>query len=406
MADDPVKAQYEVYPYPARDPRDETKRLITGSPSHLPEVAHWLFAGRLPQDRPMRILVAGGGTGDALTMIAQQTADAGIAAEIVYLDLSEAARAIAEARVAARGLGDRVAFRTGSLLDAPTLGPFDYIDCCGVLHHLPEPQAGFQALAGALAPGGGIGIMVYGRLGRTGVYETQAALRLLRREGDDPKRQVGLAKRYLAALPATNRLKRNPLVQDHKDGGDAGLYDLLLHSTDRAYTVPELEAEIDAAGLRTVTYIDPARYVPETYTREQDLRGRAATLSPAARAAVAEAMAGNMPIHIAYLIRADRTDDPVAGISDDAVPGFRDRETEAEFRAMPKGAPALPVAVDGLSLKIPLPPDAKAILDGIDGRRSVADLRARHPSARFDASFAAVFAALNGFSRLFLKAGP
>jgi hypothetical protein len=44
--DDPVLAQYEAYPYPARDPRDEAERLITGSPSHLAEVNHYLFAGR------------------------------------------------------------------------------------------------------------------------------------------------------------------------------------------------------------------------------------------------------------------------------------------------------------------------------------------------------------------------
>jgi hypothetical protein len=42
---DSVKRQYEAYPYPARDPRDEKKRLITGSPSHLTELTHWLFGG-------------------------------------------------------------------------------------------------------------------------------------------------------------------------------------------------------------------------------------------------------------------------------------------------------------------------------------------------------------------------
>ncbi|MBO6836803.1 MAG: class I SAM-dependent methyltransferase, partial [Alphaproteobacteria bacterium] len=179
MAVDPVRTQYETYPYPARDPKDEAKRLITGSPSHLRELTHWLFAGRLPQDRPFRVLVAGGGSGDALTMLAQQTADAGIDADIHYVDLSEATRKIAEARIAARGLTERVTFRTGSLLAAAEWGPFDYIDCCGVLHHLPVPQDGFRALAAALAPQGGMGVMVYGETGRTGVYETQAALRLL-----------------------------------------------------------------------------------------------------------------------------------------------------------------------------------------------------------------------------------
>ena len=35
-----LAAQYEAYPYPARDPRDEAKRLVVGSPSHLREIDH------------------------------------------------------------------------------------------------------------------------------------------------------------------------------------------------------------------------------------------------------------------------------------------------------------------------------------------------------------------------------
>lgn len=408
MTDETVKAQYETYPYPARDPRDERKRLITGSPSHLPELSHWLFAGRPPTDRPFRVLVAGGGTGDGLTMLAQQTADAGIDAEITYVDLSEATRAIAEARIAARGLTKRVTFLTGSLLDAADWGPFDYIDCCGVLHHLPVPGDGFKALRAALAPDGGMGIMVYGRYGRTGVYETQTALRLLADPDEAPTRQVGLAKRYLNVLPPTNRFVRNPHLGDHKKGGDAGLYDLLLHSTDRAYTVPELEAEIEAAGLRRVTYIDPARYAPESYTREPDLRRRAARLNAGDRAALAEAMAGNISVHIAYLTRDDRETDSIAEIAPGMVPVFRDPRTKAEFDAMPPGAKILPVELDGAALAAPLPRAAKPILSLVDGTRSLEDIRVALPACPPWEDFAieveALVGALTGFSKLFLRA--
>ena len=72
---DEVRAQYESLPYPARDPRDEAIRLITGTPSHVLEINHYLFAGRLNFARPFRALVAGGGTGDACIMLAQQLAD-------------------------------------------------------------------------------------------------------------------------------------------------------------------------------------------------------------------------------------------------------------------------------------------------------------------------------------------
>ena len=170
-ADRGLAAQYEAYPYPARDPRDESRRLVIGSPSHLREIDHWVFGAARPAARALRVLVAGGGTGDGTIMLAQQLADSGRPGEILYLDRSDAARAVAEARAAARGLGS-IRFQAGSLLDLPGsgLGPFDYIDCCGVLHHLPDPEAGLAALGSVLAPGGGLGLMLYAPHGRTGVY--------------------------------------------------------------------------------------------------------------------------------------------------------------------------------------------------------------------------------------------
>src|SRR6185503_18891719 len=175
---DEVRAQYEALPYPPRDPREEAVRLITGTPSHILEVNHYLFAGRLNFNRPFRALVAGGGTGDACIMLAQQLADRRCPGEVVYLDLSTASREICEARANIRGLRN-ITFHTGSLLDLPTMnvGQFDYIDCTGVLHHLPDPSAGLAALVSVLQPDGGIGVMLYGQYGRSGVYPLQEMLR-------------------------------------------------------------------------------------------------------------------------------------------------------------------------------------------------------------------------------------
>ncbi|MGB0499471.1 MAG: class I SAM-dependent methyltransferase, partial [Rubricella sp.] len=236
---DRVREQYEAYPYPARDPADERRRLIVGSPSDPVEIDHFLFAGRHDwQARPARILVAGGGTGDALVQIAAKFAAAKVPCEITYLDLSVASRRIAEARIAMRGLQAMVAFHTESLLEAPRFGPFDYIDCTGVLHHLPDPQAGFDALAQALAPEGGLGLMVYAPHGRTGVYPLQEAFGALMPDQPAAERLTA-ARAILKDLPDGHPFRRNPHLVDHEQS-DAGLYDLLLHSRDRPFTVPEL----------------------------------------------------------------------------------------------------------------------------------------------------------------------
>ena len=143
--------QYELYPYPPRDPRAETSRLLTGSPSHIAEINHYIFAGKRDFTKPFRALIAGGGTGDGAVMLAQQLADIGDKGHVVYLDLSASATNIAKSRARVRGLKN-IKFLQGSLLDVATLcePPFDYIDCCGVLHHLDNPSEGLESLTNVL----------------------------------------------------------------------------------------------------------------------------------------------------------------------------------------------------------------------------------------------------------------
>ena len=243
-------AQYEAYPYPERDPRDEAKRLVVGSPSHLREIDHWVFGAARPADRPLRVLVAGCGTGDAAIMLAAQMRRAGRPGHLTCIDRSERALDIARARAAARGL-NTLSFQRRSLLElpAPDLGPFDYIDCCGVLHHLPDPPATLRALERSLAPGGGIGLMVYAPHGRTGVYMLQEALALLAPAGEPPPARLDVARRVMRHLPATAWLRANANFADHLTGGDAGLYDLLLNPRDVAYTIADVLTLLDQAGL-------------------------------------------------------------------------------------------------------------------------------------------------------------
>jgi ubiquinone/menaquinone biosynthesis C-methylase UbiE len=417
MQDDPVRQQYEHLPYPARDPRDEAKRLIEGSPSHLLEINHYLYAGARDFAQPFRALVAGGGTGDGLIMLAQHLKDKGCPAEIVYLDLSKASRAIAEERAKARGLSS-ITFLTGSLLELPRLdlGRFDYIDCCGVLHHLADPAAGLAALAGVLAPDGGMGVMVYGALGRTGVYPMQAMLKTLADHAPapalTPAAQLATARDLLRQLPATNWLRRNPAIGDHLSGGDAALHDLLLHARDRAYEVAELAALVQGAGLEIVTFIEPWRYDPASYLDDPGLLRRLDRLDPIARAGFAERLAGNLKRHIVYLVRQGRAQACVARPDDRGmVPVLR--AGSGAFATALGGRSSLKVTVDGLELRMPVPPHAAAILAAIDGRRTIADLHqalagevaALRSWDAFKPAFDRVHATFNKLNRLFLQRG-
>ncbi|NDH60811.1 MAG: class I SAM-dependent methyltransferase [Alphaproteobacteria bacterium] len=368
-----VRAQYEALPYPPRDPRDEAIRLITGTPSHVLEINHYLFAGRLNFTRPFRALVAGGGTGDACIMLAQQLADRRCPGEVVYLDLSTASRQICEGRAKARGLRN-IQFVTGSLLDLPqmNIGQFDYIDCTGVLHHLPEPDVGMRAIASVLQPDGGIGVMLYGEYGRSGVYPLQEMLRTLAPPSMALEDRLAMAKRLIRFLPTTNLFRRNPYLNDHVTGGDAGLYDLLLHSCDRAFTVPDIGKMAATAGLRVVAFLEPVRYEPATYMSDPVISRQMSSLPLLERAAFAERLAGNLRTHVFYASRAGF--DTVARPEDtSAIPVLRDMDAQKLAAGLQPGSPLI-ANLDGFPWRAQLPSLAPRIIAQIDGRKTVAEI--------------------------------
>ncbi len=371
-----LAAQYEAYPYPQRDPRDEAKRLVIGSPSHLREIDHWVFGATRSRATPLRALVAGGGTGDGTIMLATHLARAGRPGGVTYLDRSAAAMAVAQARANARKL-DNIAWRHGSLLDLPGsgLGPFDYIDCCGVLHHLPDPAAGLDALLSVLAPGGGLGLMVYAPHGRTGVYMLQDALRLLAPQDEAPAVRLDVAKRVMRHLPESAWLRFNRAFSDHISGGDAGLYDLLLNPRDRAFDIPRLFDFLGAAGLEVRCLLEPLRYDPAMYLPDPKLRARMAGLDPVARAALAEALTGNMSTHVVYCVRAVDAGAVADPLDPAAVPVAREMPA-AEIARNIRPDSTLAFLFDGLRVPVALPALAVPILNQIDGVRSVGEIAA------------------------------
>jgi SAM-dependent methyltransferase len=390
---DPVAAQYEAYPYPERDPKEETRRLLTGTPSDPLEIDHFLYGGKRDWSQPFRALIAGGGTGDALVMLAQLLSDAGCPAEIVYLDLSKASREIAEARIAARGLSN-VIFETGDLTGAASMGPFDYIDCCGVLHHLPDPQAGFDTLAAALTEGGGLGAMVYAPYGRTGVFPLQEALAALT-DRLPPQEKVAAARDVLDRLPETNWFLKNALLGDHRQS-DAGLYDLLLHARDRPFRADEVMASVERAGLSFISFVEPARYDPATWIGEA--AAPAKDLPSAARAALAERLAGGIKTHVFYAAKGrPRT----AAMKPDARPrlrGFNPRELAQTVSAGRKAF----VTRDGARHRLALAPAAAPLLAMLDGTKTLGEVAAARKLDwfAFSAAFAPAARALSGWGML------
>ena len=222
------------------------------------------FEGRVDVWRKsdLRILDAGGGTGDCTLTFAEQLQRFNAGARVVHLDLSAKSQEVARARAQHQGLLHLIQFVHGSLLDEElmaSLGDFDFIQCTGVLHHLIRPADGLSKLQGVLRPGGAMGLMVYGALGRTGVYDVQDIMRGVSSPIDDEADEVKHVKALLKALPASSRVRKSGVWHAveavDQAGNDAEIYDLFLHSQDRPYTVDELYEWVERdVGMRIVGF--------------------------------------------------------------------------------------------------------------------------------------------------------
>jgi SAM-dependent methyltransferase len=92
---------------------------------------------------------------------------------VVALDLSAAVEA---AFANTRHLGN-VHVVQADIHRPPVKPVFDYAFSVGVLHHLPDPERGFQALVSKLRPGGSISAWVYGREGNGWIVHIVTPLR-------------------------------------------------------------------------------------------------------------------------------------------------------------------------------------------------------------------------------------
>jgi SAM-dependent methyltransferase len=382
-----VRQQYEDLPYPPRDPKDEKSRLIRTWLDALPMINHYCFAGKQDFRDRFRVLVAGGGTGDATIFLAEQLRRTN--AEIVHLDLSKASIEVARQRARVRGL-DNITWVNESLLALPALGlaPFDYINCSGVLHHLADPDAGLRALLAVLKEAGALGIMVYAQHGRAGVYQMQALMRLINQNEPDAARKIANTRDVLTSLPATNWFKRGEadLYHDHKNLGDAGLYDLLLHTQDRAYTTEELYAWFgDQHGLHLqLTDVGRGRaaYLPELAvgSRRPEFINITRQLPPRQQYAIAELLSGNLITHSFFATRAADTRAPYGDA--DYVPFLiHEPVTGPELSALIRHHGSAPFLLNhahtGIAVEIDPGRFGAHIFDHVDGKRTFGEIFSR-----------------------------
>lgn len=374
---DNVRQQYEQYPYPPRAPEDEHRRLLEVLMDRLALINFYCFQGKHTFEGA-RVLVAGGGTGDSTIYLAEQLREK--KGEVVYVDISSASLEIARERAAVRKL-DNIRFIHCSLLSLTTdeVGEFDYISCTGVLHHLDDPLAGLRALKAVLRPDGGMGVLLYAKYGRTGVYQLQDLMRLMNANESSLADKIDNTRRMLIDLPESNWFRMSEkYLSDHKRLGDSGLVDLLLHEQDVAFSIDEVYSLAAQAELNLVEFCDArARmtYRPETFVRDPVLREKIGRLDLRSRQRMGELIGGMITKHVFYLSPRTDSQAQLSDLSD--VPFFFPprlyRELGRQLAKAMRGRPNAPVSVrheTGFEVLFPASPELAAILNNIDGQRT------------------------------------
>ena len=369
-----VKKQYEHFPYPPRNPEDERRHLRATVTDCLDALNHHAYGGMRNFHKNFRTLVAGGGTGDSAICLAEQLRDTD--ARIVYLDMSKASMEVAQARAGVRGLSN-IEWVNGSLLDLPMMnfGQFDYINCSGVLHHLQNPEAGLAALEQVLAPGGAMGIMLYGKIGRTAIYQMQEVLRLLSGDVSDAEK-LDMCKRVLSQLPETNWFNHSKnWFYDYRNG-DAAMYDLLLHSQDRAYSIPELYEYVGSAGLKIAAFIGPNFCEPQYSIKDPALLAQLKSMPVKKQYAIGELLNGTSKTHTFYAVR-DVIPPPTAD-NLDMIPSMTITTLpdiyEGLYNIAKTGAKGIVCKTESRTVRVPHHPQLAAILKCMDGKRTLREI--------------------------------
>jgi len=366
-----VTAFYERHPYPP--PVDDlgVYRLNWDDRRRRAESHLFWPAERYRDDRS--ILVAGCGTTQAAHYAVRWPN-----ARVVGIDVSAKSIAFTQGLKQKYGLENlevrRLAIERADELDRS----FEYIVSTGVLHHLPDPDAGLRALREVLAPKGALHVMVYAPYGRAGVYMLAEYCRRLGIGSSTA--EIDELAATLKALPPDHPLA--PLLRTSPDfASKAGLADALLHPQDRAYSVGQLMDFLDRAGLSFGRWLRQAPYLPWCGAlASAPHHSKLIELTAEAQYAAIELFRGTMLRHSVVAFREDRPAQSAAiDFDGDAWLGYvpvRLPDTIVVRDRLPPGATAVLINRNHTYTDLYLPIDAREerLLAAIDGERTIADI--------------------------------
>jgi SAM-dependent methyltransferase len=367
-----VRDFYDRYPYPRPVDSLEKYRTLWQDPQRR-RAAYHLFWPHKSYKENSTILIAGCGTSQAAKH-AMRWPDA----RVIGIDFSEKSVRCTEELKQKYNLNNLQVRQLPIERVSELKTSFDQIVCTGVLHHLPDPDAGLKALRKALKPDGAMHLMVYAPYGRTGIYMLQEFCRRLGIQAtDEGIRDLITA---LGALPPGHPLEN--LLREAPDfRQEAALADALLHPQDRAYSVPQLFDFLKMGGMTFGRWVKQAPYSPQCgVIAKIPQASRLAELSLEEQYAVVELFRGTMVRHSAVVYQNDFPGGaPKVSFSGDAWLKFvpiRMSDTICVQERLPAGAAGVLINQTHTYRDLFMPIDAteKSLYDAIDGNSSIGDI--------------------------------
>ncbi len=372
---DLVARQYKdwVYPQPIQDISEFVKQYYDLSDPSLFRRKLW---PRKIEPENLSILIAGCGANQAA-----HYAFTNRNSRVLGIDVSDSSLGH-EAYLKQKHRLDNLELLHMSLGEIGSLGrTFDLIVCTGVLHHLPDPDAGLRCLRDVLKPHGVISIMLYGYYPRVGVYMLQEVFRQLDLKQDVA--DIGIVKRTIDMLPSRHYL--NAYRQIAPDlGYNSGLVDTFLHPADRAFTVSEILKLARDNDLTLQSWLDNLQYsLSATIGDPQNpVRKRAETLPIANQWEIVELMGQSLARHNLLLCHPEKVKrDYILEFSGeewlDYIPSRR--HPLAVQPTLDGARASRRLVIRRLSHSVPLETIDSALLEQVDGNRTIRDiLRTTH----------------------------
>ena len=373
--DELVARQYKdwVYPHPIPDMSEFVKQSFDLSDPSLFRRKLW---PRKIEPENLSILIAGCGANQAA-----HYAFTNRNSEVLGIDVSDSSLGHEAHLKQKHGLGNLELLQM-SLGEIGSLGrTFDLIICTGVLHHLPDPDAGLRCLRDVLKPHGVISLMLYGSFPRVGVYMLQEVFRQLGLKQD--AEGIGIVKRAIDVLPRWHHL--NVYRQTAPDlGYDSGLVDTFLHPADRAFTVPEILKLAQDNDLTLQSWLDNLTYsLSATLVDPQNpVRKLAETLPVANQWEIVELMGQSVARHnfLLCLPEKDKGDYTLDFSGDEWLEYIPSRRHPLAVQPIFDGAKASRrLVIRRLSHSVALETIEAELFEQVDGARTIRDiLRTTH----------------------------